>query len=95
MSMATPISNCAKSAKDAGKKPNSGVNRSGHEKVLHEEMYNPMSDTIRKLLLIIRAIPARASNSKFFFKLICLFDCFAADALRPLAGKEVAPCQAD
>lgn len=70
MSMAMPISNNAKSAKDAGKKPNSGVNWTGQEKVLHEDMYNPMLDTTRKLLLIIREVPARASNSKFFLKLI-------------------------
>lgn len=62
-----PISNNAKSNGDIGKKPNRGVSWSGQEKVLHEDVYNPMLDTTRKLPITIRAIPMRANKSRFFF----------------------------
>ena len=62
-----PISNNVKSIEDIGKKPNSGVNWSGQEKVLHEDVYNPMLDTTRKLPVIIRAIPISTSKGMFFF----------------------------
>ena len=62
-----PISNNVKSIEDIGKKPNRGFSWSGQEKVLHEDVYNPMLDTTRRLPMIIRAIPISASKSRFFF----------------------------
>ena len=44
-----PISNNVKSLEDIGKKPNRGVSWSGQEKILHEDVYNPMLDTTRRL----------------------------------------------
>ena len=41
--------------------------REGNKKVLHEDVYNPMLDTTRKLPVIIRAIPISTSKGGFFF----------------------------
>ena len=62
-----PISKDVRFIEDIGKKPDSGVSRSGQEKVLHEVICNPMLDAARKLLMIISAIHIRANKNRFFF----------------------------